>query len=383
MDLEHLRSVVERLQAKYVDVWEEICNIESPTMNKAAVDKVGEYCIRLAKERGWAVETFEHSVSGNAVCITMNPDATLPPVCLSGHMDTVHPIGLFGYPPVKKDAEKIYGPGVTDCKGGIVAGLLAMEALQTCGFTKRPVKMLLQADEEISSAPSNKQTIRYICEKAKGAIAFFNLESNMTGKVCLQRKGILNFLFTVTGQEAHSSMCAVRGANAIADAAHKILELEKFKDHDGLTCSCGVINGGSVPNTVAGACQFKVNVRFANDEQREYITRYVETLAKTEHVKGCSCKLEKISERIAMELLPRNVALFDRLNEIFAVNGVQTLEHQKTNGGSDAAYITAAGIPCIDSLGVLGGGTHSPQEFAYLSSLTERAIQLAVATYYL
>ncbi len=383
MELANLRSVVDRLQTKYINIWEEICNIESPTMDKAAVDKVGEYCIRLAKERGWSVETFEHSVSGNVVCITMNPDAVLPPVCFSGHIDTVHPIGLFGYPPVKKDAEKIYGPGVVDCKGGIVAGLLAMETLQACGFTKRPIKMLLQADEEIGSAPSTKQTIRYICEKAKGAVAFFNLETNTTGKVCLQRKGILNFLFTVTGQEAHASMCAVLGANAIADAAHKILELEKFKDDDGLTCSCGVINGGSVPNTVAGTCQFKVNVRFATKEQREYITRYVETLAKTEHVKGCSCKVEKISDRIAMELSPRNVALLDRLNEIFSANGMPLLEYQKDKGGSDAAYITEAGIPCIDSLGVQGGGHHSPQEFAYLSSLNERAIQLAVATYHL
>ncbi|MBQ7879239.1 MAG: M20/M25/M40 family metallo-hydrolase, partial [Clostridia bacterium] len=229
MNGEDLRSAVERLQTKYIGVWEAICALESPTANKAAVDEVGEYCIRFANERGWRVEVFEHSASGNVVCITMNPDAALPPVCFSGHIDTVHPIGLFGYPPVKRDGEKIYGPGVTDCKGGVVAGLLAMEALQACGFEKRPVKMLLQTDEEIGSAQSNKETIRYICEKAKGAVVFFNLEGSINGDVCLNRKGILNFLFTVTGQEAHSSMCALRGANAIVDAAHNILELEKFK----------------------------------------------------------------------------------------------------------------------------------------------------------
>ena len=59
-------------------------------------------------------------------------------------------------------------------------------------------------------------------------------------------------------------MCATLGANAIAEAAYKILEIEKIKDSLGVTCNVGVINGGSVANTVAGKCSFEVDVRFAN-----------------------------------------------------------------------------------------------------------------------
>ena len=65
----------------------------------------------------------------------MNADATKPPICLSGHLDTVHPKGLFGTPAVKFDGDKIYGPGIADCKGGIVAALLAMAALDKENFT--------------------------------------------------------------------------------------------------------------------------------------------------------------------------------------------------------------------------------------------------------
>ena len=233
MQKDLLFNTIDELYEQYLSFWEDICNIESPTDYKKGVDAAGEYCIAHAQKRGWAVEIMENDVSGNVVCITLNPEAKAAPIAFSGHMDTVHPQGMFGYPAVSMDDEKIYGPGVVDCKGGVVAGFLAMEALAKIGFTDRPVRMLLQSDEEVGSRLSNKATINYICEKAKDSIAFFNLEGHNNGDACLGRKGIITFEFTVFGQEAHSSACAERGANAILDAAYKIIELEKIKEDAG------------------------------------------------------------------------------------------------------------------------------------------------------
>lgn len=383
MEDRELLACVEALEATYLDIWEDVCDLESPTSDKAGVDAVGAYFIRLAKAHGWRVEVFEQPVSGNVVCITMNPDAKAAPVTLSGHMDTVHPCGSFGEKPVSRDTERMYGPGVTDCKGGIVAGFLAMHALQTCGFLGRPVRMLLQTDEEGSSKASGKATIRYMCEKAKDSIAFLNLEGNSDGVVCLSRKGIVTFRFTVTGEEAHASMCAVKGASAIADAAHKILALEALKDDDGVTCSVGVVHGGTVPNTVPGRCEFVANVRFVTNEQCEQMKAFAEKLAATVHVQGCRCEVSIDGERPAMELTERNLRLFDAINRIYAEHGMPMLTHRRRNGGSDAADVTAFGIPCVESLGVTGGAIHSPNEYAMLSSLCEAAKRLAVAIRYL
>jgi acetylornithine deacetylase/succinyl-diaminopimelate desuccinylase-like protein len=65
------------------------------------------------------------------------------------------------------------------------------------------------------------------------------------------------------------------------------------------------------------------------------------------------------------------------MNEIFGAEGLPTLEGEKRKGGSDAAYVTEAGIPCIDSLGVEGHKIHSPDEFALISSLAESAKRIA------
>jgi glutamate carboxypeptidase len=370
-------NTIDSLNETYVKIWEDVCNIESPTSDKSGVDNVGEYFIRLAKAQGWEVEIFEQSVAGNVVCITMNPRAGLSPVTFSGHIDTVHPKGMFGYPAVSMDDEKIYGPGVVDCKGGVVAGFLAMEALANVGFVNRPVRMLLQSDEEVGSRLSNKATINYICEKAKDSIAFFNLEGHNNGDACLGRKGIITFEFTVVGQEAHSSACAVRGANAILDAAYKIIELEKIKDDDGLTCNCGVISGGTVKNTVPGKCVFTADVRYATQEQYDWICEYIKNLANTVHVAGCKCTVEIFGGRPAMVRAEKNIRLFERMNEIYEKNGMSTLKERNRNGGSDAAEVTQAGIPCVECMGVKGGGMHCREEFAFISSLGEAAERLA------
>ena len=381
MKCEKLFEIIDELNDRYVDVWEDICNIESQTIDKEGVDAVSAYLIALAKEQGWKIEVVPMERAGDAVCITMNPDAKGAPVSLSGHLDTVHPKGLFGYPPVKRDAEKIYGPGVADCKGGVVAGFLAMEALRRVGFTERPVQMLLQTDEEVSSRLSDRKTINYMCEKAKDSVCFLNLETALDGKLCVQRKGIVSYRFDVEGQEAHSSSCATMGANAIVEAAHKMIELDQIKDAKGLTCNCAMIEGGKVLNTVPAHCSFSINVRFADSEQLAWIENHVREVAERVYVPGTHTTVTKIGFRIAMEYAERNYQLLDAMNRIFEENGLTALKAYKGKGGSDAADVTASGTPCIDSIGVKGGYVHSPQEYSYIASLAESAKRVASVVY--
>lgn len=381
MKCKEIFEKIDELSKKYYKVWEDCCNIESPSDLKSGVDAVGNYFAGLASSFGWKVEIFEQKTSGNVVCITMNPDSKERPVCLSGHIDTVHPVGIFGSPAVRFDDEKIYGPGVSDCKGGVVSSMLAMQALAECGFTKRPVKLLLQSDEEKSSMPSGKATISYICEQSEDAIAFLNMESHGEGFATTSRKGIVSYEFTVVGKEGHSSRCVTEGANAIVDASHKIIELDKLKDNDGITCNCAIVNGGTVVNTIPGLCVFAVNFRFATKEQFEWIQEYVEKLAGTVHVPGTHCSVKETSHRVAMEKTEANLNLLARANEIFAENGLPTLVPRALRGGSDGSDVTAHGIPCMDSQGVVGGGTHSVNEFAYLYSLADSAKRAAAIVF--
>ena len=371
-------KTIEELYKKYIKVWKDVSDIESPSEFKSGVDACCDYFVKLANELGFSVEKNIQPVSGNPVSITMNPNAKGKPITFSGHIDTVHPVGSFGTPPTCMDDEKIYGPGVFDCKGGIVGAMLAMEALHKCGYNERPVQLLIQADEEVGSVHSNGETIKWMCEKSKDSVAFLNMEPCDNNDICVERKGIAFYKFKIYGVEAHASACAVKGANAIVEASHKIIELEKFKDNDGVTCSCNVVKGGTADNTVAGYCEFTCDVRFSSTAQYNEVKPKIEEIGKAVFVEGCTTEMELISFRCAMERKDCNVKLANDINSAFEKYGLEKLQLSKRGGGSDAAEIVEYGITAVDALGVKGDYMHSLKEFAWLEDLKRCAKQAVV-----
>lgn len=382
MDCEKLLSTIDNLEEEYLTFLKEVCDIESPTDYKVGVDNVGKYFIEKAKQKGWLVEVNKQEVSGNPICITMNPDATLPAVCFSGHMDTVHPLGAFGDNPTRIDGDIVYGPGVIDDKGGIVAGFMAMDALDRCGFTDRPIKLILQSDEENGSRFSNKTTTHFMAEKAKGCIAFLNVEVYIKNFIFIAMKGIKKYEYEITGKSVHSCNC-YSGKSAILEAAHKIIELEKFKDGNSITCNCGLINGGVAENTVPDKCVFTADFRFKNNAQAEIVENVAKEIAEKSFVDGTTCKLTLKSWRYCMERTEQNEQLFNKIKEIYKSCNLPDVVALESNGAGDAADMTQAGIPCLDGFGTEGGKLHTVDEFMYKRSLKESAKRLATVAYFI
>jgi len=373
---------IDALFPQYIQFWADICELESPTTYKPGVDAVGAYCADHAIKRGWQVITHKEDVSGDAVCIVMNPDASGTPICFSAHMDTVHPVGCFGKPAVRIEDGMIYGPGVADCKGGIAAAFLAMDALDRAGFRDRPVKLILQSDEENGSATSNKRTVEFMARMAKDCCAFLNAEPHPKGKLVLYRKGICKFRFDITGKACHAGIC-YNGVSAIAEAAKIILELEKYKDKDGITMSCGLISGGTATNTVPETCSFRVDTRFATQAQRDEILAIVHQFEEKTFHPDTKCQVTMESYRCSMELNPAKTELLDRLNCIFADAGLPQQCLTGSNGGSDAADMSGYGINAIDGFGTDGANFHKLSEQSEIATLAEAAQRLALAAVYL
>ena len=371
---------IDALEKKYIDFLIDVCKIESPTEYKEGVDRVGRYFIEKAKALGCKIEVLKQPVSGDCVCITLNPEVQAHPVVFSAHMDTVHPVGFFGEEIVTWDEEKIYGPGVTDCKGGAVAGFYAMAALEDQGFKARPVKLILQSDEEVSSCTSNKETIKFMARKAEDCVAFLNCEPHTKGMAVIGRKGISKYEFEVLGKAVHASYC-YDGASAIHEAAYKIIELEKMKKPEGLTCNCGLVHGGTAVNTVAAKCVFTADIRFSNHQEMLEADKFVTEIAEKTFIEGTSCRVTLKSRRCAMEKTGQNMALLDKINTIYKEVGLTPLAAVHKNEGSDVADMTSYGLPCLDSFGVEGGSIHSRDEYAYLASLKVAAKNLAVVAW--
>lgn len=382
MNCDRLFAELEALFPEYMDILEKDCLFESQTIDKAGVDAASYYLAEVAKQKGFEIEVFKQPVSGDVIGILMNSEVDAKPLVYSGHTDTVHPKGLFPAPIVRREGDKMFGPGTLDCKGGVVAALMAMDALKRLGYKKRPLALWLMPDEETSSLQSNKETIKYIVERAKGAVAFLNLEGGSYGAAVVARKGILRCELTVHGIAGHSSTC-YECANAVTEAAHKIIELEKLKDGAGLTCNCGVIHGGTVANSVCAECKFFADIRFATMAEKEEAEAIVKRVAETVYVPGCSCTVREVSFRPPMEATEANYALLDKINKISAEVGLPHMEAKLAKGGSDAAYATIAGIPTLDSIGYTGEFCHSVKEYVNMSSILLAAKYFAATAEYI
>ena len=75
-----------------------------------------------------------------------------PPLLVSGHVDTVWPVGTLATMPFRIDGDDAYGPGVYDMKACLV---LMVAAIRGAGDKRRPLRVFLTADEEMGS-PSGR-----------------------------------------------------------------------------------------------------------------------------------------------------------------------------------------------------------------------------------
>lgn len=369
MDTDFLFKECEKLNEKYLSFLIDVCNISSKSDNKAGVDAVCAFCADFASAQGYKVKIEKINGSGNVMSATLNPDAAGAPVCVSAHMDTVHPEGLFA---VRREGDKLIGPGVYDCKGGIAVGFLLMEALKNCGYTETPVKIILQSDEEVQSLSSNLRTVEFMCGEAKGARAFFNLEGRIEGKITTSRKGILRYRYDITGIPVHAGTY-FGGASAIKEAARKVLEIEEKSRVGGITYNCGIIQGGTVMNTVPANCSVCMDIRIRTSEDIKEAEENLFAVGNTVFVEGTHTVTTKVSSRPPMERTPANAKLFSDILACSRKYGLGEFEENSVTGGSDAAYTTMAGIPTVDDMGPLGGDYHTTDEWIYIPSLSDSA----------
>jgi glutamate carboxypeptidase len=148
-----LRAYCEGERDWLVHLIESIVLHESPSTDKEALDRLSAWLSGELTRQGWSVQTIPQAAAGNHLraAIGSGPSQVL----LLGHFDTVWPVGQLERMPVRREAGRLFGPGVFDMKAGIGVALLAMRALrQVCTEPPMRLVLLLTSDEEIGSTSS-------------------------------------------------------------------------------------------------------------------------------------------------------------------------------------------------------------------------------------
>ncbi len=362
---------IESATQKYIDFLCQICSYEARAYDKQTIDRMVDHIVAFAQSEGLQVKRTRMEKCGDFLTVEINPGAEK--ACLfQAHMDTVHEKGIFGEPPVRRDGDRLYGPGVIDCKGGIAIALLCMKALLDNGF-KKHVRLILTSDEEISNVLGGPQEIRFIQDSAAGFPCAINCETAENDEVVIARKAILKYRLDIHGVSGHSGKHYFNSKNAILEAAHKIIALHEKSIPGGTTYSCNIIQGGKVLNIIPDSCSISLDIRAVTVEDMENARKTVEQIAQTAFIPGTSCDVTLLSTRPPMEKRPQTLALLNKLLDVCHKYQLGTLSPLEAGGGSDSCYTQAAGIPSICGMGASGGKQHTPNEFLNIESVPLRA----------
>ena len=295
-------------------------------------------------------------------------------ILISGHLDTVHdPAGPFQKLTHSADGKTAIGPGCVDMKGGLVIALAALEALEECGVPSR-WSFIMNSDEETGSYHSDS-ALRATGAKHDCGIA---LEPALPdGSLVTERPGSGQFYIEATGKAAHVGRDFKSGVSAITAISRACVAAAGIADPErGLICNIGRISGGEAANVGPDLAKAWGNVRYFSPELEKEAAERIDALATT----GPSLpriKVERSFNRPSKPSNPQTMALAE-CARMAAADLNQPMKFASTGGVCDGNNLQAAGCPTIDTLGVRGGGLHTPQEWIEISSLVERCQLLAV-----
>jgi len=342
--------------------------------------KLGADCTLIEGDErpSWLRGNVGDDVPPTTVLARARPDA--PRVLIAGHLDTVHPAnGPFQTLDIAEDGKTAVGPGCVDMKGGLVIAACALECLEAAGAPANWT-FLLNADEETGSYHSE----RALREQAKLHDFGIALEPALPdGELAIERMGSGQFMIEARGRSSHVGRDFRGGVSAVTALARAMVAVGEMADPtkpESYIMSIGPIEGGSATNAVPDHAAAWGNARYPNAITASEMGDRLDALA-TAHAEcesdQAAVVVHRSFNRPAKPRIAETESLAMHARGVAEALG-QSLPFASTGGVCDGNILQDAGLPTIDTLGVRGGGLHTPSEWIELDSLVERCQLLAV-----
>ena len=363
-DVSALRQTASKNAAAMVDRLAELVACESPPgalpqLNACAELLAGWGSEVLGRPPRWEIkEGLPHLLWA----------ATDQKVLLLCHFDTVWSAGTIEQWPFTVTDGIATGPGVCDMKAGIVQMLAALSMIaDTSG-----IAVLLTCDEESGSETSRA----LIEEQARRSGAVLVCEpSTPDGALKVARKGGSAYRLEVLGRAAHAGVEPHLGINATIEVAHQVLRLQALASvADQTSVTPTVVASGTTSNTVPERASLAIDVRAWSGDELHRVDRAIRAL--TPRLPGATLTL---GGGISRYPLPTAVTLplLELAQAAAADLGLPALAGAHAAGASDGNFTGGLGVPTLDGLGAVGGGSHARSEYADVTMMPDRAALLA------
>jgi tripeptide aminopeptidase len=340
-------------------------------------------------------ETPAHSpIGGQTGGLVLQLPGTLraPRRLLMAHVDTV-PL-CVGARPVKKgkyvrSADKATGLGADDRAGAAVVLTAALEILRR-GLPHPPLTFFWPVQEEVGLYGARNVALNLL---GKPKLAF-NWDGGDANKLTIGATGAYRMQIVIEGLASHAGGAPEMGVSAIAIAGRAIAALHENGWHGDVnrggrhgTSNIGVIQGGEATNVVTDRVFIRAEARSHDPQFRREILRTIEQAFQkaAAEVKNVAGRCGKV--RFASRLDYESFRLADDEPCVLAAEAALAAIGREpyravTNGGLDANWLTARGIPTV----TLGCGQMFPHtvreqlDIAAFQSACRVGLRLATAS---
>lgn len=288
------------------------------------------------------------------------------------HYDTVFPEGTVAERPFRIEGERARGPGVADAKGGLAVILHSLKLLKDAKFDRYgTITILFNPDEEMGSRGSRDT----IAELAARQDYVFSYEPPDSDAVTTATNGINTVFLNVKGRASHAGSAPEVGRNAVIELAHQLVQLKDLGDPaKGTTVNWTVAKGGDKRNIIPAQAAAEGDMRYSDLSEYDRVLADGKRLIGNHLIPDTQVEFRIEKGRPPLVKNPGSDRLAGLARDIYAKTG-RDLKPVAMRFGTDAGYAYDPKNPkpaVLETMGLVGAGLHSPEEYAELSSIAPR-----------
>jgi len=369
---EQLLKNAEAEQKAYLATVEQLVDIDTGTGQAPGLKTVSEMLVKRLEALGATVQTTPASPStGDNIVGTIKGTGNKS-FLLMIHYDTVFGPGTAAKRPFKVEGEKAYGPGVADAKGGVAMVLHSLKLLQDQKFKDYgTITVLFNPDEEMGSAGSKK----VIAELARQHDYVFSYEPPDTDAVTVATNGINGVFVDVKGKSSHAGSAPEAGRNAAMELSHQLIQLKDLGDKaKGTTVNWTMINAGTKRNIIPDSAVAEGDMRYSDLSESDRVLADGQRIVQSKLIDGTQVTFRMDKGRPPLAKNPATEDLAKTAQTLYSKIG-RNIQPIAMRFGTDAgyAYVPDSQKPAVlETMGVVGAGLHSEDEYMDLSSIAPR-----------
>jgi len=375
---EKMLTAAREAEPAVIESLKEMVNIESGTMDLPGLGRMADYAERRLKALGVQVERRPSSTAKGEMLIGRLQGSGRRKLMLIAHLDTIYWPGTLATQPIKRDGNRLYGPGIADDKGGVAVILHSLDILRAAGWQDyAQLTVLFNSDEESQSAGSG-ETIAALAESHDVVLSYEPTAAKAMFKtegVLLAAAGTGTVTMTVTGRTSHAGAAPEQGRNALIELAHQIGQTADIvKGIPGAQLNWTQASAGRVRNQIPDMALASADLRLTAADAAQKLEAALKAQAAQRKVPDTETAIVIDIGRPPFAGDARTLALAKLAQAIYAeLDGRPLMLVPGTGAGTDAGYASRSGKPAVlESLGLAGWGYHARDEYIEIDSIVPR-----------